>query len=278
MRSILARDTAWAAYAIADLQPGFAEQCGWFVHANALVMLYHGLTPPILFAMGPGAAVAGALAEAATASRLPEAAYMSIRPEHEDAVGRWYDLSPAWDDRRPMVRMVLDGVAQPFVAAASAGVLEDAPRLVSTAAEAAATNALPMRLATADASRLEALYAQGGDFAPDAFDVAQIGNGLFYGIEDEAGTLLAAGGTHVVDWDAGVAAIGNFCTLPAQRGKGFAGALLDAIVRDLRAGGVKTIVLNVDQRNATAQRLYTRHGFVKHCEFVEGTAKLRIDD
>lgn len=127
-----------------------------------------------------------------------------------------------------------------------------------------------MRLVAADAPRLEALFAQGGDFAPDAFDAAQIDNGIFHAVEVPGSALLAAGGTHIVDWQAGVAAVGNFYTQPKARGKGYAGALLGAIVHNLRAGGVTNIVLNVDQRNATAQRLYARHGFVKHCRFVEG--------
>jgi ribosomal protein S18 acetylase RimI-like enzyme len=262
VRSILERDLAWAAYALADLQPGFVEQCVWFVHddgdASGLVMLYSGLAPSILFTLGPVDAVAAALAQAANVGQLPDAVYVSIRPEHEDAVGRWYDLSPTWDDRRPMVRMVLaDAVLAQ--AAASQGELQVEP------------------LAASDATRLAELFAHGGDFAPDAFDAGQIGNGLFYGIEDGSGALLAAGGTHVVDWRGGVGAIGNFCTLPTARGNGYAGALLSAIVRGLCAGGVQTIVLNVDQRNATAQRLYARHGFVAHCAFTEGTAKLKID-
>ena len=252
VRRILQRDPAWAAYAIADLQPGFAEQCVWFTGENVadesgLVMLYAGLTPPILFAMGPRGAVAAALARAADAGHLPDEVYMSIREEHEAAVGHWYDLSAAWDDRRPMVRMALAAEAAPVAAEAPV-----------------------VRLVAADAPRLEALFAQGGDFAPDAFDAAQIDNGVFYGVEGPGSELLAAGGTHIVDWQAGVAAVGNFYTQPMARGKGHAGALLGAIVHDLHAGGVTNIVLNVDQRNATAQRLYARHGFVGHCRFVEG--------
>ncbi len=114
MRRILERDPAWAAYAIADMQPGFAEQCAWFVFDGGLVMLYHGLTPPILFAMGQQEAVVQALAQAADARQLPGEVYLSIRLEHEDALGRWYDLSAGWTDRRPMVRMVL---SEPFAAA-----------------------------------------------------------------------------------------------------------------------------------------------------------------
>lgn len=260
VRRILFADPAWAAYAIADLQPGFAEACTWFVHEggagdSGLAMLYSGLTPPILFAMGPAEAVAAALAQAADAGQLPDAVYLSIRGEHEAAVRRWYDLSARWDDCRPMLRMRLSDVAE-------------------VAYESAAD--LPLvRMRAAGAPRLAALYAHGGEFAPDAFDAGQIGNGVFYATEGADGELIAAGGTHVVDWAAGVAAIGNFYTLPTQRGKGCASALLSAIVRNLRASGVETIVLNVDQRNHAAQRLYARHGFAVRCAFVEGCVQKR---
>lgn len=252
VRHILEFDRTWAAYALADLQPGFAEQCAWFMHedgpgASGLVMMYAGLTPPILFALGQGEAVAATLEQAAGAGALPDEVYLSIREEHEAAVGRWFDLSAAWDDRRPMVRMVLAADVAPPQA--------NQPPVV--------------RLTAADAPRIEALFAHGGPFAPDAFDAGQIENGVFCGIE-QAGELVAAGGTHIVDRQEGVAAIGNFYTCAGQRGKGYAGALLGAIVRDLRAGGVESIVLNVDQRNHGAQRLYQRHGFAAHCEFVEG--------
>ncbi|MCE7989807.1 MAG: GNAT family N-acetyltransferase [Caldilinea sp. CFX5] len=45
-------------------------------------------------------------------------------------------------------------------------------------------------------------------------------------------------------------------THPARRGKGYARALLSAIVTELQTRIVTTIVLNVDERNATARRLY----------------------
>jgi ribosomal protein S18 acetylase RimI-like enzyme len=127
-----------------------------------------------------------------------------------------------------------------------------------------------------DAARLLALYSRGGDFAPDAFDAAQIANGVFYGVEDANGDLIAAGGTHIVDWDAGIGAIGNFYTRPDHRRKGLAGVLLHANVRDLRAGNVDTIVLNVDERNTNAAALYERHGFAVHCPFVEGVGRLLV--
>jgi RimJ/RimL family protein N-acetyltransferase len=248
----------WGAYAIGDLQDAVFDQCEWYlepgrrsdVEDDALIMIYPGMQPPVLFAIGDPESVERAMVRMMEHSQPPARVYFSIREEHEAILAKRYDVS---GDRRPMYRMVLrrsEAMALPEVGAM-------------------------VRLLPDDAQRLEALYAHGGDFAPDAFDAWQITNGVFYGIEGKGGELVAVGGTHIVDWDTGVAAIGNFYTKPAARRHGYASALLNAIVRDLRAGAVDTIVLNVDQRNANAQQLYERNGFAIYCPFIEGEAHLR---
>lgn len=250
IRRILYSDPVWAAYAIADLQPQFSRLCTWLVGDDGaeegVALFYRGLTPPVLLTFGSPGAVVAALAQA----DLPPQIYLHIRNEHEAVINRWYDNS---GDRRLMYRMALRRAPQ-----SSAPVCPGLTRLHGD-----------------DAPRLAALYALGGDFTPDAFDPLQLEDGVFFGVEDAGGDLLAVGGTHIVDWGAGVAAIGNFYTRADQRGQGFAAALLTAIVHDLRARAVDTIVLNVDQRNTVANRLYERHGFVVHCPFIEGIAVRR---
>jgi GNAT superfamily N-acetyltransferase len=179
---------------------------------------------------------------------LPKTVYLSVREEHESAVQTWYDNT---GDRRPMTRMALTGdILLPTA---------PAPGVVRLGPEAA--------------DGIAALYAQGGSFTPDAFAATQLADGVFFGVAAEDGGLLAVGGTHIVDRTSGVAAIGNMYTHPAARGRGHAGAILAALVATLRAEGISTIVLNVDRRNATAIRLYERHGFTVHCFFVEGKAR-----
>jgi RimJ/RimL family protein N-acetyltransferase len=252
VRSILNADPVWSAYALADLQPDFAPYCRWSVvqaetRAEAgLVLLYTGLEPPVIFTAGAAQQVAAALSE----SELPPSIYMSAQPEHLPALQAIYDFGA---DVRPMWRLVLaDPAALPIL-----------------------DEALLTRLSTPDSARLRTLYGHGGPFTPDAFDPYQIKNGLFWGITDPDGQLAAAGGTHIVDWKAGVAAIGNMYTHPAHRGRGYAGAILTAIVRQLLSHDVNLIVLNVDQRNIAARRLYERHGFVVHCAFFEGIGARR---
>ena len=77
---------------------------------------------------------------------------------------------------------------------------------------------------------MRVLLAHGGPFTPDAFAEYQVKQGVFFGVEDGAGGLAAVGGTHIVDYTSGVAAIGNMYTRPDCRGRGYAGAILGAIV------------------------------------------------
>lgn len=249
--AILGRDPIWSVYAIADLQPAFAPHCRWSVvddsRGQAALLLFTALQPPILFAIGDEAAVTAALA----AETWPDAIYVTLRPEHLSVVGAHY----RWGELHPMVRMVLGAdVRFPMPAL---------PNLV--------------RLYPADAAAIGALYAHGGPFTPDYFDPYQLDDGVFYGVKDEAGVLCTVGGTHIIAWEAGMGAIGNMYTHPAQRGKGYARAVLRAIVTELQTRNVTTIVLNVDERNATARRLYERLGFTTYCSFIEAEGSKKVD-
>jgi ribosomal protein S18 acetylase RimI-like enzyme len=257
VRRMLSVDPIWAAYALADLQPGYAAYCRWMTAATtggeAVALVYRGLEPPVLFTMGQSQALAAVLAQA----DLPEAIYISIGENHLPVVSRHYAIKEV----RPMRRMVLadahaavrDGVQGP-----------DAQPFAVT------------RLTGAHASDVLQLLAHSGPFTPDAFSPAQMDSGVFFGLY--AGEeLLAVGGTHIVDYTGGGAAIGNMYTHPAYRRRGFSAAILRAIVRELLERGVTTIVLNVDQRNPGAQALYLAHGFVVHVPFFEGEGNRNVD-
>ena len=249
IRTLLEQDPVWGAYALADLQPHMAHYCTWYVaeDARGLALIYSGLSIPTLFTFGRVESVAAAVRQI----ELPPRVYITVREEHFPEVDRFYDFA---DDYRPMRRMRLP---------ATVNLLQS-----DHAAE---------RLTAASSEELRRLYAHGGAFAPDAFDPGQIDDGVFFALRDDQGGLTAAGGTHIVDWTAGIAAIGNMYTRPDQRSKGHAAAVLSAIVQTLRAGDVHTIVLNVDQRNTPAQHLYERYGFVQHCPYVEGIGKRRVN-
>jgi GNAT superfamily N-acetyltransferase len=261
VRRLLAADPVWAVYALADLQPALAADCRWLTgtgsDGDALALLYRGLEPPVLFTMGRPEVLAAVLTRAeGEQGTLPQAIYASIREEHLPVVAQFYDVTA---DTRPMRRMVL---VDPQAALQS----------LRTAPATPAAN----RLQGADAADVLHLFAHGGPFTPDAFSPAQMDVGVFYGVYGGA-ELLAAGGTHVVDYTTGIAAIGNMYTHPGHRRRGHSAAILRAIVRELLDCGVTTIVLNVDQRNPPAQALYLAHGFIVHVPYVEGKGDRNVD-
>lgn len=249
VREILRRDPAWAAYAIADLQPAFAPHCRWFVSAagqeEAVVLLFTALSPPILLTVGTPGAVALLLESAV----LPDRVFISARHEHVPAIEQQYrfDLPAQGTSFHRMQRMILR--RREVLSNVALGRVR--------------------RLGRADVGQIEGLLRHGGPYTPDAFDPYQLDEGVFYGVEgvDE---LLAMGGTHIVDWQGGVGAIGNMYTHPAERGQGYARLVLAAVIHTLQAGGVETIILNVNEQNQTARRLYTQYGFDEHCGFAEG--------
>lgn len=250
VQRILSSDRNWAAYALADLQPAFADDCVWHIGKSAegegVILLYSGLEPTILFVMGPVSAVAAALAQA----NLPERIYLNTRPEHLSLLTERYDLQ---GELHAMWRMVL---------------------VEAQAGKPALTDGL-VRLGEQDVVRIQELYGHGGPFTPDMFSAYQLKDGCFFGIEAADQTLLAVGGTHIIDWQAGIAAVGNMYTHPAHRGKGYARAILNVLVQTLQQGKIVTIVLNVDQRNQGARAIYEKLGFQVYTSFLEGVGVRR---
>ena len=96
--------------------------------------------------------------------------------------------------------------------------------------------------------------------------------GVFYGIW-ENGQLAAAAGTHLVVPGEDVAAVGNVYTRRDRRGLGLAASVTCSVVDELLRMRIRTIVLNVNQSNAPAIRVYERLGFTRHCSYYEGLAE-----
>lgn len=230
----------WCAYALADLDPEHAADGRWLTRDRAVVLVYSGLTPPVLFAHGDPGAVLQLLGE------VPAAEYQyTLLPTHRALLGE--RLQPQKETR--MWRMALrpsDFLPEPD------------PRA--------------FRLQSKDLHEIELMFS-GQVERPDAFHPRQLEQGPFYGIR-EAGSLTALAGVHVRSLPAGVAAIGNVFTLPPARGRGLGGAVSSAVVATLLAEGVTTIVLNVAMENAPALRVYRRLGFMPFCGYYEGVGVL----
>jgi len=242
--AFLERDRLYAAYAIGDLAPGLFEWSTWALagqagQTQALVLHFRALTPPALFVIGSPEGLAHILRDCL----CPTPVYITCRSQHLPVTRAFYD----WQDTIPMWRMVLQPVQFPPCATAC------------------------IRLQAADYARLSALYALGGG---DAFTLAQLQHGVFYGIEFD-GHLVAVAGTHLVSPEYSVAAIGNVFTDPAHRGRGYARAATSAVISSLLQSGIRDIVLNVSQANEAAIHIYEKLGFARYCPFFEGSAARR---
>jgi predicted GNAT family acetyltransferase len=66
--------------------------------------------------------------------------------------------------------------------------------------------------------------------------------------------------------------VGNVFTHPDHRGRGYGTATTGAVVAELLQRGIRDVVINVDQENVVAVRIYERLGFERYCPFLEGPA------
>jgi ribosomal protein S18 acetylase RimI-like enzyme len=239
--NFLEQDRWYTAYAIGDLEPGFFDQCRWFGadlagELRSLVLLFEGLDPPALFLMGDLVGITLILG----AALRPDRVLFTCRELHLSALKTHY-LTGEIDH---MLRMTLP--ASDFVPVSTFGVERLGPGYVG---------------------ELARLYesAQGNAFTP-----YQLALGVFHGVKLR-GRLVSAAGTHIVAQTMGMAAVGNVCTYPEYRGRGYATRCTSAVCADLLAMGLD-VVLNVAYDNADAVHIYKKLGFRVYCPFVEGLA------
>ena len=239
----LETDRLYAAYAVGDLEPALFVHCEWFGaerdgRLQALALHYSGLSFPIMFLMGDADGLRAIFEDAL---RI-EQAYFTCRQEHLGVMQDSYNWEPI-----PMWRMALWPESFRPVAGDSVSLTRD------------------------HAEQLAVLYACGKG---NAFDPKQVPGGAFHGVF-ENGRLVATAGTHLISPTYGVAAVGNIFTHPDFRGRGYATVVTSAVVTELHGRGIRDIVLNVDQKNETAIRIYERLGFERYCPFFEGDAVRR---
>jgi ribosomal protein S18 acetylase RimI-like enzyme len=239
IQTYLSRDRAWSLYALGDLGPRFWPDTTWIRSREALVLIYCGSDPPILFAAGKAEDLRDALCEV-----NEPALSLSVREEALPLLARRYDLGQPV----PMHRMIA---------------------LPGRAAATIPTEVIP--LTGADAPALAELF-QDGDAsgeAPDFFRPWMLVDGCFYGAW-QAGRLISAGGTHLIHAAERVAAVGNVYTRRDQRGRGWGTAVTQAVTRRLFESGITTVGLNVKRSNAAAISAYRRAGYDVYCDFFEG--------
>lgn len=238
IRQVLETDRHWCAYALADLDPVYAPDCEWMVEGGAVVLIYRGLEPAVLFAHGAPDSTAELLSQ--VPSDRYQYALMGVDRDHLRE-----RLSIEWE--HPMWRMVLQ-----------AGAFSPVP------------SAAARRLSEDDLPAVTRLTADHPD-RPDAFAPGQLANGVFYGLW-EAGDLVAIAGTHVFSPSMSVAAIGNVFVLPNRRGGGLGTQVTSAVVAHLLDEAIDEVILNVKMENEAAIHVYRKLGFWPYRGYYEGVA------
>ena len=246
IRDILHTDPYWSVYPLGDLAPGLFAKCEWHVpaegHGDSLALVVRAFETPIFWATGTAQDLESMLGEIEG-----ERFYLQVRAHHMDVLKERFEIASS----REMVRMFLS--ARKFRAAPGH--------------EAAG------RLDESNLSEVESLFADGNDLgeAPDFFFPDMLSQGIFYGVRDVDGVLISVAGTHLVNLDESVGAIGNVYTRRDARGLGHASAATSAVLTELRVRNkARVIALNVKLGNDAAFKTYERLGFERHCHYVEG--------
>jgi ribosomal protein S18 acetylase RimI-like enzyme len=244
IQAILETDRIWCAYALADLDPSEMPNSDWHVGRHAVVLVYRGTDPPVLFAHGDPAGLEEGFREIDPG----EYAFSLTGTQRELIRER---LRP-WQEQR-MWRMSLKPQEFP-------GVADD--------------EVIP--LGPADEDEIIALFADSPD-RPDAFYPRQLDQGTFFGIR-QGGDLVSIAGTHIVSLTYGVGAVGNVFTRPDLRSRGLGTRVTAAVIERLMAMNLETIVLNVSMDNHPAQASYRKLGFWPYCGYYEGLAEVAAGD
>jgi ribosomal-protein-alanine N-acetyltransferase len=86
--------------------------------------------------------------------------------------------------------------------------------------------------------------------------------GVFFRVATEGGDSPVLG--YVVAWfAAGEGEIANVAVVPAARGRGIGGMLLDAVIAAAGEHGAEALYLDVRESNSRARSLYQSRGFVE---------------
>lgn len=121
-------------------------------------------------------------------------------------------------------------------------------------------------LEPADEDAVLSLLAQSGG-APEFVRLDLLGTGRHFG-RFEGDKLVTMAGTHLIDAEQNIAAIGSVNTLPEYRGRGLARQVVAALTHRLR-DEVEVVALNVGRDNTPARNLYEGLGFLPLMEYEE---------
>jgi RimJ/RimL family protein N-acetyltransferase len=238
LRELLSADRPYAAYALAQLDPGRFGRSEWFEARSSddrhgLVVHSNSGLGQALFAQGDPVAVASVL------KLHPGARFTfgSLKPEHHAGITRYFLMA------RPqrMTRMLV--TAETFKPGAISAV----------------------RLSAAHITEINRLYSLEG--GPAYYRPSHLEEGVYCGVYDD-GRLVAIAGTHVVSEREGVAVVGNVFTHPRYRAQGHSTSATSAVTAQLLER-CPLVVLTVEEGNEPALAVYRKLGYTPHCALHE---------
>lgn len=231
-------DRAYAAYAIAQLEPRRFPSSEWYVSMGpegrrGIVVHSVGGLGRALFSEGDPQAV-DAILSLHPGSRFT---FASLRPEHFKTVERYFVMLR----RGVMMRMVV------------------------TAGSFTPVEGQAVRLTGRHIAAVNALYSTEG--GPTAYARSHLEDGVYCGVYVDS-RLVAIAGTHVVSDAEGVAVVGNVFTHPRYRNKGYSKIATSATTRVLLER-CPLVVLTVEKVNEPAVQVYRRLGYESVCMLHE---------
>ena len=244
VREFFMRDRLLAAYALADLDAADVERARWWTASRADSIIAAALVVEALpfrpcFAVGETDGLSAIFREGLREPRL----VISTPPSGRIAVEAAYRFERI--DR--MDRMVVD-------------IGSFRPRVTHT-------------ITRLTADELEDVIDLYGHASRQYFTAERLDREIYFGIYSGS-NLVSAAGTHVRSKISGVAAVGNVLTRLSYRDRGMATSVTSAVTTAALEQHAD-VVLNVRQDNHPAIAVYTRLGYKRHAQFVEGPAMRR---
>jgi ribosomal protein S18 acetylase RimI-like enzyme len=250
IRPILEQQPAYAAYALAHLEPRLFPRSYWWravpldsagslpvpAGGEALVMQARTGLGPSLVALGAPEALEAIL-------RLhpgPFYTFATFQIEHTAVARRHFSLS------RRGVSLRLSVSRETFQPADGAA----------------------RRLRGRDLADVDALQRSEGFGFHSA---AALDDGVYYGVY-HADRLVAMAGTHVVAPQMGVAIVGNVVTHPHYRRRGY-GTMATGAVTAALLETCPTVLLTAEETNEPALHIYRRLGYRLECRLIESGAR-----
>ena len=250
IRLLVGRQPAYAAYALAHLEPRLFPRSFWWravpLDSSGSLPAPDGGEALVMHArtgLGPSLVALGAPRALEAILRLhpgPFYTFATFQVEHAPVARRHYSLS------RRGVSLRMSVSVETF-------------RPVDGAAR---------RLCGRDLGDVDDLQRSEGFGFHSA---AALDDGVYYGVYD-AGRLVAMAGTHVVAPDVGVAIVGNVVTHPRYRRRGYGAAATSAVTGALLET-CPLVLLTVEERNEPALRVYQRLGYREECRLIESGAR-----